>query len=301
MKEQTDFAAVYANIGTQIRALRIAAGLTQSKLCGTYITRNMLSRIENGAVHPSVDTLIYIANRLKVSPAYFLCLNDGEREQFIKSGRVKDARAHFSSDGYEKCSQLLRGTKDPEEALMLCVSEGRLAVADIEKSAIGTALTHIRAAREAAFYTPLKDEFLSELELLESFCRFLSGGDAPTPRDVIRAGSSIAGASLHAFLFAAALYFDGCADISPAISAVPAESVFGICLEACRLTLCGDYAAALVLLDSARNSAQSALCRRFALSLSEICFRETGDFRRAYEAANTVREFTEYCKKQLSG
>lgn len=300
MKEQNDFAAVYAGIGAQIRALRVAAGLTQSQLCGAYITRNMLSRIENGAVHPSVDTLIYIANRLKVSPAYFLCLNDGEREQFQKSGRVKDARVHFSSAGYEKCSQLLRGTKDPEEALMLCISEGRLAVADIEKSTLGSALTHIRAAREAASYAPLKDGLLSETALLESFCRFLGGGDAPEPRRALSAGSCITGASLHAFLFAAALYFDGCADISPAISAVPTESTYGRCLEVCRLTLCKDYTAALVLLDSSRDLSQSALCRRFAMSLSEVCFRETGDFRRAYETANTVREFTESCKKQLS-
>ena len=300
MKEQTDFAAVYADIGAQIRALRVAAGLTQSQLCGTYITRNMLSRIENGAVHPSVDTLIYIANRLKVSPAYFLCLNDGEREQFKKSGRVKDARALFSSAGYEKCSQLLRGTKDPEEALILCISEGRLAVADIEKCALGAALTHLRAAREAALCTPLKDSLFAEIALLESFCRCLGGGDIPKPRDVLCAGSSIAGTSLHAFLFGAALYFDGCADISPAVSAVPAKSAYGMYLEACRLTLCKDYAAALGILDSARETAQSTLCRRFAMSLSEVCFRETGDFRRAYETANAVRELTESCKKQLS-
>ncbi len=300
MKEQTDFAAVYADIGAQIRALRVAAGLTQSQLCGTYITRNMLSRIENGAVHPSVDTLIYIANRLRVSPAYFLCLNDGEREQFKKSGRIKDARAHFLSDGYEKCSQLLRGTKDPEEALMLYISEGRLAVADIENSTLGSALTHIRAAREAALYTTLKDGLLSEIELLEGFCRFLCGDTVPKPHEVLCAGSSITDTSLRAFLFGAALYFDGCIDISPAVSAVPERSAYGMCLEACRLTLCKDYTAALEILNSARDSAQSSLCRRLSMSLSEVCFRETGDFRRAYETASAVREFTESCKKQLS-
>ena len=51
-------------LGKRLKAARLEAGLSQRQLCGEVITRNMLSQIENGAARPSMDTLLYLADRL---------------------------------------------------------------------------------------------------------------------------------------------------------------------------------------------------------------------------------------------
>lgn len=59
-------------LGEKIRQARLEAGLSQRRLCGERITRNMLSQIENGSAKPSMDTLRYLAERLGKSISFFL-------------------------------------------------------------------------------------------------------------------------------------------------------------------------------------------------------------------------------------
>ena len=47
------------DIGKKIKKLRNEKLITQSELVGNEITRNMLSRIENGAALPSLGTVVY--------------------------------------------------------------------------------------------------------------------------------------------------------------------------------------------------------------------------------------------------
>lgn len=59
-------------IGTQVRALRMAAGTSAGALALTAgVSRSMLSRIENGLVSPSVETLDRIAQGLHVPVSRF--------------------------------------------------------------------------------------------------------------------------------------------------------------------------------------------------------------------------------------
>lgn len=53
-----------AELGTRIKEARIAKKMTQSQVVGTFITRNMLSQIENGIAMPSINTLEYLAEVL---------------------------------------------------------------------------------------------------------------------------------------------------------------------------------------------------------------------------------------------
>ena len=59
-------------LGEKLRLARLEAGLSQRALCGDEITRNMLSRIENGAARPSMKTLRCLAARLGKPVSYFL-------------------------------------------------------------------------------------------------------------------------------------------------------------------------------------------------------------------------------------
>ncbi len=62
-------------IGKKVKKLRVARGMTQSALAGDYMTRNMLSRIENGAALPSLPTVCYLADRLSINAGYFFSDN----------------------------------------------------------------------------------------------------------------------------------------------------------------------------------------------------------------------------------
>lgn len=59
-------------LGEKLRQARLEAGLSQRQLCGEEITRNMLSLIENGSAKPSMKTLQYLASRLGKSVSFFL-------------------------------------------------------------------------------------------------------------------------------------------------------------------------------------------------------------------------------------
>ena len=59
-------------LGEKIRQARLEAGLSQRQLCGEEITRNMLSLIENGSAKPSMKTLQHLAARLGKNISYFL-------------------------------------------------------------------------------------------------------------------------------------------------------------------------------------------------------------------------------------
>ena len=59
-------------LGEKLRQVRLEAGLSQRQLCGEEITRNMLSLIENGSAKPSMKTLQYLAARLGKPVSYFL-------------------------------------------------------------------------------------------------------------------------------------------------------------------------------------------------------------------------------------
>lgn len=55
-----------AELGRRIKEARISKKMTQSQVVGNFITRNMLSQIENGNALPSVPTLEYLAEVLDI-------------------------------------------------------------------------------------------------------------------------------------------------------------------------------------------------------------------------------------------
>ena len=53
-------------LGQKIKEARIARKLTQAEVVGSFITRNMLSQIENGTAMPSMKTLYYLSEVLGI-------------------------------------------------------------------------------------------------------------------------------------------------------------------------------------------------------------------------------------------
>ena len=91
-------------LGNRIKDARIAAGLSQRQLCGEHITRNMLSQIENGSAHPSMKTLAYLAEQLGKPISYFL---DEQAMVLPNQQPVAEARTALALGDLEKMRRAL--------------------------------------------------------------------------------------------------------------------------------------------------------------------------------------------------
>ena len=92
-------------IGEKIKKLRCDRGMTQSMLCGDFITRNMLSQIENGVAKPSIDTITYIADKLGI-PAGFLLTDTDDLLAFQKLTCVNTLRELYKQNEFTKCAEM---------------------------------------------------------------------------------------------------------------------------------------------------------------------------------------------------
>lgn len=121
------------DIGKKIKELRLSKMMTQTELAGHEITRNMLSRIENGAALPSLGTIIYLAERLGV-PAGLLLAEDGDSFVFLKNNSLNNIKRAYMNNNYELCKdmchELLERGDDDEVALIM--TEATYKLAEIE-------------------------------------------------------------------------------------------------------------------------------------------------------------------------
>ncbi len=98
-------------LGQRIRAARLEQGLSQRQLCGTVITRNMLSQIENGSARPSMDTLSYLAAQLGKPVSFFL------EENAVTSPNqqvMEQARQAFRQGEFGKAREILNAYREPD-------------------------------------------------------------------------------------------------------------------------------------------------------------------------------------------
>ncbi len=131
------------NIGKKIKALRMAKFMTQSELAGNEITRNMLSRIENGAAQPSLDTLRYLASRLNVS-AGFLLAEEGDDQIYLKHNEMVGIKAAYLSGDQRICRDMcINSPSADDDEIQLILAECTLGIA-VEEFCAG----NLRAACE---------------------------------------------------------------------------------------------------------------------------------------------------------
>ncbi len=107
-------------LGEKIKKARLDAGMTQSALAGEFITRNMLSQIENGNATPSVQTIQYISDKLNVPAGYFI---SEKNDDFFykKQSLIDEIHTLFREKKYIDCVKLCRdlGGSDDEIAYII--------------------------------------------------------------------------------------------------------------------------------------------------------------------------------------
>lgn len=99
-------------LGEKLRNARLEAGLSQRQLCGDTITRNMLSLIEHGNAKPSMETLKLLAARLGKPVSFFL-----EEDAIVSPNRqgMEDARACYDAGDWDGALEALEGCREEDE------------------------------------------------------------------------------------------------------------------------------------------------------------------------------------------
>lgn len=131
------------SIGSRICAIRKKRGMTQSQLAGEDVTRNMLSRIENGAALPSLPTLCVIADRLSVPVGALL----GDLEEFSAWQLSLDMKRLLEQKKYDRVIEQLKGAASDEElTALLCKAYIGKADELYSRGGLGFALQYLEAA-----------------------------------------------------------------------------------------------------------------------------------------------------------
>ncbi|MBP3591051.1 MAG: helix-turn-helix transcriptional regulator [Clostridia bacterium] len=103
-------------LGEKIKAERKRLGLTQNAIAGDHITRNMLSAIESGKVHPSLETLRYLSSTLGLPIGYLL---DDEADLFFykKEKSITAIRKAFADKKYKICLSMIEALGDTDDEI----------------------------------------------------------------------------------------------------------------------------------------------------------------------------------------
>lgn len=260
-------------LGNKLKQARLEAGLSQRQLCGETITRNMLSQIENGTASPSMTTLRYLAGRLGKPVSFFL-----EEDAVVSTNQRAMERAREACDrgDYAAAAEALDAFREPDPVYgwerQLLWTRTILALAE-------KALREDRSRYARELLERLPERLvLPELERPRSLL-LLELGETPPELPsldrelILRAKAAMAGKEPDR----AARLLDAAEDReSPAWYLLRGEANLAL----------GRYREAADCL----TRAEEAYPRETALPL-ERCYRELGDYRRAYAYACRSRSF----------
>lgn len=148
-------------LGQKLKAARLDAGLSQRQLCDGIVTRNMLSQIENGTAHPSMDTLRRFAARLQKPVSYFL---EDEAVTSPNQTVMEEARQHYKNREFSLALGVLGDYRTPdaifdgEYHLLLALCAMEQAEIALGENRLPYARTLLEQAAEAgentAYFTP---------------------------------------------------------------------------------------------------------------------------------------------------
>ncbi len=163
---------VHSGLGTRLRQLRVAAGLTQSDLAGDRFSKEYVSQIERGKTRPTDQTLEWIAERLGVDASY---LQTGQTWEEYAEVEAAVARAEAAVEGqqYDEVLAALESLSHSPEAQEL---EFRARLAESWARMVGgelrPALDLLQRARELAEGPGFSDVERAEVLYRMGVCRY---------------------------------------------------------------------------------------------------------------------------------
>ena len=281
----------HTDIGEKIKKIRQQRNMTQSELAGDQITRNMLSRVENGAALPSLPTVWYLAERLGVPAGFLLAQGDDDRI-WRKMGRIDSIRRALKNGDARLCLALCRedeGMSEADDEIYLIMAQCALAIAG-EEFDFGHLHDACSALDEAVTYARRTMYDTSSIRATAAlYFRFMHRLSSMLYSETLDEAQSPLLGSGHPFgcyvLAREALEAGEMRAVTSYLAAADKNDVWRMHLLAHADLLRGNYASAQqTLLELLRDeSARSEVLIYCAFCDLEICCREQSDFRGAYE------------------
>ncbi len=258
-------------LAQKLKTARLEAGLSQRQLCEGIVTRNMLSQIENGTAHPSMDTLRRFASRLEKPVSYFL---EDEAVTSPNQTLMETARNHFKNREFSHALTVLEDFRSPDGVfeeeyhllLALCrMEQARLALEEDRMPYAQVLLEQAAAATaKTAYFTPPMER--ERLLLMAQ-----TGEKVDLPADdrelLLRAKNALKIGD-----------FQRCLLLAEAAEA-PEEPQWQL-LRGDAHFAAGEYTQAAACFHQAEEMLGQAV-----FSKLEICYRELGDYQMAYTYA----------------
>lgn len=277
-------------LGQKLRKARIEKGLTQSQAAGDRITRNMLSQIENDLASPSVKTLEYLAQTLGVRAGWLLA--DEKEEQLAAT--LEQAKRLWQDGAWRACLQELSKSEPSDEAFALQTDAAlRLSQQALDEERFHEARELALAAQkwnEAGAYRSQAQHLRAAAVLARCAQQTKDGAEDAVGayrEAYLRAQNGVAYHLLMARYQLEQEHVQAAEREIWSIADLPEQS------RAEYLILRGRIAAqkeqfenAIVYLQQAEGAGElPRILRRELYRCMEICCRESGDFKAAYEYA----------------
>ncbi len=280
-------------IGEKIKRLRSAKLMTQAELAGSEITRNMLSRIENGAALPSMGTVKYIAERLGVSPG-FLLAGEEDEQLYFKSQEIENIKKLYAHKNFRLCMDICKNSEWRDDELMLIEAESclRVGAEEFSEGNLHAAVELFEQALECSSQTIYNtDIIVCEIDSYFDYMHLISPtlySDAEyeeQSRRLMLTGNEFCVYS-GMFCEAEETSISEIAFLSERIDMLNEESSYALHIKARILMEQGEFSKANQLLhrllfDDSFDFPEPMLY--FVFCDLEVCCKEIGDFKGAYE------------------
>jgi transcriptional regulator with XRE-family HTH domain len=163
-------------LGEKIKSARKAKGLTQEALAGSVITRNMLSKIENGVATPSFRTLEYLAKALDL-PTAFLCDEESALDSYRKKEIIDEVYTAYSLKKYQFCISRIKKLECLDNELFYILTECYLkeGLVSLKRGALKTAEICFKECEISSKKTVLDTSHLTaKLPMYLAICKNVS-------------------------------------------------------------------------------------------------------------------------------
>ena len=280
------------NIGEKIKKLRTEKMMTQSELAGTEITRNMLSRIENGAAQPSLWTVRYIASRLNVSPG-FLLSEGSDEEIYLKYSEITNIKKAYMTEDYRICRDMCHHTEshgDDEIMLILAECNLEIAIEEFNSGRLRSSCEYLDEAIEVCAMTIYHTERI--LARAGAYFKYMRAISATLSSNTVDEEELNIYPSMTDEFCRYIILFDkmesGMSNIESSSWELDRDKPYFAHLEARNNMRRGEF-------DLAHSALHKILIDQeiipepmlyFVFSDFEICCKEIGDFKGAYESSN---------------
>ena len=278
-------------VGEKLKARRLALGYTQSRVAGERMTRNMVSLIENGVSEPSLSTLMYLAEQLEVSAAYFLH-EEPSSFLFDKEKHIGEIRRAYGEKRFEFVLKEIEkiGQTDDELAYLGAQAAAELGHSFLRRGSLESATKHFERARKYIANT-LYDTSLIEAKLLlwSAIAKNIQSPRLNFEQEEYEGRiAALTDAEFYSYFLANAEH-----DYQ--------TPVLSLHMKARGLIRSRAYRDAISLLQDAEalakeGDAYNAYVMLGVYSDLELCYKECGDFESAYRYSTRRLSMTEWFK-----